>query len=57
MARTKQTPKNPHAHRPQLAIGSDVQQPEGRIPSKPVARKALVKGGKQPWKHLLKKLL
>ena len=57
MARTKQTPKNPHINRPKLAVGSDVQQTEGRVPSKPASRKAPVKGGKQPQKHLLKKLI
>ena len=57
MARMKQTPKNPHVHRPQLAVGSDVQQTEGRVPLKSVTRKVPVKGGKQPQKHLSKKLL
>ena len=46
MARMKQTPKNPHISQPKLAVGSDVQQAEGRVPSKPASRKAPVKGGK-----------
>ena len=57
MARMKQTPKNPHVNRLKLAVGSDVQHTEGRVPLKPPTRKAPVKGGKQPQKHLLKKLI
>ena len=57
MARMKETPKNPHVHRPQLAVGSNVQQTEGKVPLKSVIRKVPVKGGKQPRKHHLKKLL
>ena len=52
MARTKQTPRNPNLERPTTAMGSDVQ-PERRVPSKPTSKK----GGKQPQKHLLHKLI
>ena len=38
------------------AMGSDVQ-PERRVPSKPTSKKITTKGGKQPWKHLLHKLI
>ena len=51
MAQTKYTPKNPHLNRPIAAIGKDVQ------PSQKDVRKALVKGGKQPRKHLAHKVL
>ena len=57
MARMKQTPKNPHIGRPKIAVGSDVQQTERRSHSKTTSRKVPVKGGKQPQKHLSKKLL
>ena len=56
MARTKQTPRNPKLDRPTAAMGSDVQ-PERRVPSKPTSKKVAVKGGKQPRKHLLHKLI
>ena len=56
MARTKQTPKNPHVSQPKAAIGSDVQS-ERRTTPKPTSSKAPVKGGKQPRKHLSQKLL
>ena len=56
MARTKQTPKNPHLSRLTTAICSDVQ-PKGRTKPKPMPSKAPVKGGKQPWKHLSQKIL
>ena len=56
MACTKQTPKKPNIDRPTAAIGSDVQ-PERRAPSKPTTKKAATKGGKQPQKHLLDKLI
>ena len=56
MACTKQTPRNPNVNRPTTAISSDVQ-PEGRTISKQVSRNAPMKGGKQPRKHLLQKLL
>ena len=54
MARTKQMPRNPKLDRPTAAMGSDVQ-PERRIPLKPTSKKLLMKGGKQPRKHLLHK--
>ena len=55
MASTKQTPRNPNLERPSAAMGSDVQ--EKRVPSKPTSRKLATKGGKQPRKHMLHKLL
>ena len=54
MARTKQTPRNPFLERPSAAVGSDVQ--ERRVPSKPTTKK-ITKGGKQPCKHMLHKML
>ena len=56
MAHTKQTPRNPKIDRPTAAMGSDVQ-PERRIPLKPISKKVAMKGGKQPQKHLLHKLI
>ena len=56
MTRTKQTPRNPNLERPTTAMGSDVK-PERRVPSKPTTKKIATKGGKQPQKHLLHKLL
>ena len=56
MACTKQMPRNPNVDRPATAIGSDVQ-PEGRITSKHKSGKLPIKGGKQPRKHLLHKLI
>ena len=56
MAHTKQTPRNPNVDRPATAIGSDVQ-PEGRSTSKHKSEKLPMKGGKQPQKHLLHKLI
>ena len=56
MARTKQTPRNPKIDRPKAAMGNDVQ-PERRVPSKPTSKKIATKGGKQPQKHLLHKLI
>ena len=56
MACTKQTPKNPHVGRPTTAIGSDVQ-PEQKTNPKPMSKKISIKGGKQPRKHLLQKIL
>ena len=41
--------------RPSAAIGSDVQ--ERRAPTKPSSKKIVTKGGKQPHKHMLHKLL
>ena len=55
MACTKQTPRNPNLERPPAAMGSDVQ--ERRAPSKPSSKKIATKGGKQPHKHMLHKLL
>ena len=56
MACTKQTPRNPNVDRPATALGSDVQ-PERRTTSKQMSEKLPVKGGKQPQKHLLQKLV
>ena len=56
MACTKQTPRKPNIDRPTAAIGSDVQ-PERRVPSKLTSKKVATKGGKQPQKHLLHKLI
>ena len=56
MAHTKQMPRNPNLERPTTAMGSDVQ-PEKRVPSKPTSKKIATKGGKQPQKHLLHKLI
>ena len=52
MACTKQTPRNPNVERPSAAMGS-----ERRIPSKPTSKKIATKGGIQPLKHMLHKLL
>ena len=54
MAHTKQTPRNPVLERPSATMGSDVQ--ERRVPSKPTTKK-ITKGGKQPCKHILHKML
>ena len=56
MAHTKQTSRNSNVERPTAAKGSDIQ-PERRIPSKPTSKNLHVKGGKQPQKHLLHKVL
>ena len=56
MSCTKQTPRNPNVDRPATAIGSDVQ-PEGRNTSKHKSGKQPTKGGKQPQKHLLHRLI
>ena len=56
MAHTKQTPRNPNLERPTTAMGSDVQ-PERRVPSKSTMKIIATKGGKQPRKHLLQKLI
>ena len=56
MACTKQTPRNPKVDRPTTAMGSDVQ-PERRVPLKPTSKKLPMKGGKQPQKHLIHKLI
>ena len=51
MAHTKHTPRNPNVDRPATAIGSDVQ-PEGTQ-----VWETTHKRRKQPWKHLLYKLI
>ena len=56
MAHTKQMPRNPNVERPTAAMGSDIQ-PERRAPSKPSSKNLPIKGGKQPQKHLLHKVL
>ena len=56
MACTKQTPRNPNLERPTAAMGSDIQ-PERRVPLKPTSKKVATKGGKQPHRHLLHKLI
>ena len=56
MAHTKQTPRNPNVNRPTTAMGRDIQS-ERRIPSKPSSKNILKKGGKQPQKHMLPKVL
>ena len=55
MAPTKQTPRNPNLERPSAAMGSDVQ--ERRAPLKPSSKTIGTKGGKQPHKHMLHKLI
>ena len=55
MACTKQTPRNPNLERPSAAMSIDVQ--ERRIPLKPISKKIATKGGKQPQKHMLHRLL
>ena len=56
MAHTKKTPRNPNIDRPATAIGIDVQ-PKRRTSSKQMSKKLPMKGGKQPQKHLLQKLV
>ena len=56
MVHTKPTPRNPNVERPTAAMGSD-SQPERRALSKPSSKKLPIKGGKQPQKHLLHKIL
>ena len=56
MAHTKQMPRNPNVERPTAAMGNDIQ-PERRAPSMPSSKNLPVKGGKQPPKHLLHKIL
>ena len=56
MAHTKQMPGNPNLERPTTAMGSDIQS-ERRVPLKPTSKKIATKGGKQPQKHLLLKLI
>ena len=55
MAHTKQTPRKPNLERSSAAMGSDVQ--ERRVSSKPSSKKVATKGGKQPCKHMLHKLV
>ena len=57
MARIKQTPRNPNVNQPKTVVGSDVQPTERRHTPIPTSSKAPVKGGKQPRKHLLQRLL
>ena len=57
MARTKQTPRNPNTDRPVTVVGSDIQSTKRRLTPRPTLGKVLSKGGKQPRKHLSKKLL
>ena len=56
MTHTKQMPRNPNLERLTTAMGSDVQLGR-RVPSKPASKKIATKGGKQPQKHLLHKLI
>ena len=49
-------PRNLKLDRPTAAVGSDVQL-QRRVPLKLTSKKVAVKGGKQPWKHLLHKLI
>ena len=56
MAHTKLMPRNPNVEKATAAIGSDIQ-PERRAPTKPSSKNLPVKGGKQPQKHLLHKVL
>ena len=56
MACTKQMPRNSKVDRPTAAVGSDVQ-PVRRTLSKSISKKLPMKGGKQPQKHLLYKLV
>ena len=57
MARTKQAPRNPNIDKPVVAVGSDIQSAERRPTPRPTQGNAPNKGGKQPRKHLSKKLL
>ena len=56
MAKTKQTPRNPNIDRPVAVVGSDIQSTERRLTPRPTQGKIPSKGGKQPRKHLSKKL-
>ena len=56
MARTKQTPRNPNVDRPVVAVGSDIQSAERRLTPRSTQGKVQNKGGKQPRKHITKKL-
>ena len=57
MAQMKQTPRKPQVSQPKAAVGSDIQPTERRPTPKPTLSKTPVKGGKQPQKHLSRKLL
>ena len=56
MARTKQTPRKPNIDRPVAGGGSDIHSTKRRPTPRPTLGKVLRKGGKQPRKHLSKKL-
>ena len=56
MTCTKQTPRNPNIERPTTAMGID-GPPERGVPLKPTTQEIATKGGKQPRKHLLHKLI
>ena len=56
MAHTKQMPRNAKVDRPTAAMGSDAQ-PERRTLLKSTSKKLPMKGGEQPQKHLLHKLV
>ena len=49
-------PRNPNVDRPTATLGSDIQ-PDRSIPSKVTTKNVPIKGGKQPQKHLLHKVL
>ena len=57
MVRTKQTPRNPNIDRPEAVVGSDIQPTERRLTPRPTQGKVSSKGGRQPRKHLSKRLL
>ena len=57
MVRTKQTPRNTNIDRPVVVVGSDIQSMKRRPTPRPTPGKVSSKGGKQPRKHLSKKLL
>ena len=57
MVRTKHTPRNPNIDRPVAAVRSDIQYPKRRPTPRPALGNVSSKGGKQPRKHLSKKLL
>ena len=57
MARTKQTPRNPNVDTPVAAVGSDIQSTKRRPTPRLTPSKTPSKGGKQPRKHVSKKLL
>ena len=56
MVRTKQTPRNPNIEGPVAVIGSDIQSTERRPTPRPTQGEVPIKGGKQPRKHLSKKI-